>query len=62
MKTEDRERPFRLRPRRPRGETRIQDRRRWAAGLRELLRLAQSSAHRLNRGKRTWRAAQGGLA
>ena len=59
MKIEDRERPFRLRPRRPRGETRIQGGRRWASGLRGLLRLAQSSAHRLNRGKRTWRAAHG---
>ena len=59
MKIDDRERPFRLRPRRPRGETRTHGGRRWASGLRRLLRLAQSSAHRLNRGKRTWRAGHG---
>jgi hypothetical protein len=59
MKIEDRERPFRLRPQRPRSETRIQGGRRWASGLRGLLRLAQSSAHRLNRGKRTWHAGHG---
>ena len=59
MKIEDRERPFRLRPRRPRGETDIQGGRRWASGLRGLLRLAQGSAHRLNRVKRTWRGGHG---
>ena len=58
MKIEDRERLFRLRPRRPRGETGIQGGRRWASGLRGLLRLAQSSAHRLNWGKRTLRPVQ----
>lgn len=42
------EKPFRLRPRRPRGST-GQSERRWAAGLRGLLRLAQSSAHRIRR-------------
>jgi len=43
------ERPFRLRPRKTRGSP-GQSERRWAAGLRGLLRLAQSSAHRIRRG------------
>jgi len=59
MKVDDRERPFRLRPRRPRGEPNGQSDRRWAAGLRGLLRLAQSSAHRLNRGTRTSNGGHG---
>jgi hypothetical protein len=62
MKIEDRERPFRLRLRRPRGETHIESKRQWAAGLRRLLRLAQSSAHRLNLGKRTGRGGSGAIA
>jgi type IV secretory pathway VirD2 relaxase len=40
------EKPFRLRPRRPRGAP-GQSERRWASGLRQLLKLSQSSAHRV---------------
>lgn len=51
MKTKDRERPFRLRPRRPRAGAYGESDRTWADGLRRLLRIVQMSGRRGRRSK-----------